>query len=664
MQTTVATTAHIENGGAPKAPNFRPDIEGLRAVAILLVVLAHFSVPGFSAGFIGVDVFFAISGYLITGILVREYEANGKLDFMRFYANRLRRLLPALAIMLMFSSIAAFFLMPAVQNLAQSIAAAMAAFWASNLYFAFSDTNYFAAEASANLFLHTWSLGVEEQFYLVWPLLILLAAKFSRRENLARSLTILFVSVGAVSLIACCVLSLTKPTFAFYMMPTRMWQFCAGAMAWLMSRNGSAKAIHTQIIGIAGAILLIIAMLVIGPTTVYPGYAALLPTIGTCAMLYAGAQHAAHGGILNRLLSSSPMQVLGRISYAWYLWHWPVLILGESQFPIRGNLQNTLLAIGVSLALAGITHLLIENPIRFGRAMKAKKSWQIGIALIAMVLMNSQFLRWNTQTEKLIASDEITASYRAAAFSAPALYGLGCDDWYKSAQVKPCLFGNPKAPKTAVLMGDSIGAQWFPTIEKMLDPSSWKIIVLTKSSCPIVDEPFFYQRIGREYTECSTWRDQAIQWLQEQHIERIYLGSTASADFTDKQWSEGTSRILDRLSTNADEIYVIEANPQLSFNGPNCLMQQATPADGAENCKSPAENPQFKKVARLLQEAVSKHPKSHWIETSRFVCPNGTCAAIRDDIVVYRDQQHLTVKFTEFTAEHFRKQLQQTTTVN
>lgn len=638
---------------------FRTDIQGLRAVAVLLVIGAHFGVPGLAAGFIGVDVFFVISGYLITGLLVREYESNGRIAVRRFYANRLRRLLPALVVMLIGSSLLVFWLLPQAQSLPHSEAAAMAAIWASNLYFAFSDTGYFADEAGANAFLHTWSLGVEEQFYLVWPLCILVAFRWARGRGVGPALIWLLCVIGALSLGACLIVARSHPLLAFYLVPMRTWQFAAGALAWLVSCHNGPEPQKNGLAAWVGVGLLLAGLVVISPQASYPGTLALLPTLGTCLLLWAGARPSDAG--VSRAhptvwLCLRPMQSIGRLSYAWYLWHWPVLVIGECLLPIKGNFGNTLLAIAVSLFAAVATHWLIENPIRYGRPARMKAEWQIALALVVMLGLQLPLQSWHTHTQDLVARST-NDIYARAATDLPLIYRHGCDDWYRSADFKPCEFGQESAAKTAVLLGDSIGVQWFPALVAMLDARQWKIVVLTKSACPMVDEPFFYQRIGREYTECAVWRDRAIEWLQQRHIDRLFVGGTASTPFTDRQWAEGTRRILDRVTSHAGEIYLIEASPPLGFNGPQCLSQNRD--DGSERCRSPAHSAHYAHVAALLKDAAEAYPNTHWLETGSLVCPSGQCEALRDGVVVFRDTQHLTASFAATAGPHFLQQIQE-----
>lgn len=643
---------------------FRPDIEGIRAIAILLVIAAHFAIPGFSAGFIGVDIFFVLSGYLITSILVREYESTQRIALLRFYANRLRRLLPALATMIVASSFAAYWFLADTQNLTQSKAGASAILWVSNLYFAFTDMGYFAAEHTSNLFLHTWSLGVEEQFYLLWPLGTLLACYGLRSKASTTRLIVFFSAIALTSLIGCLILAVSNPTAAFYLMPTRAWQFAAGALTWLLAKRILPTQKQSYLAGWLGLTLLLVGLFVIRPNVTYPSFLALIPTLGACALLWAGTSvKQGRAAQPSSFLSTVLMQRIGRLSYSWYLWHWPVLILGEELIGVKGDWGNTFLTITISLILAIATLHLIENPVRFGRPTKLPYKWQITLALVAMVLVNSQLLRWNVVTEEFLENNSNNL-YIKAASDVPVIYMHGCDDWYHSSELKPCVYGNENAENTAVLLGDSIGAQWFSTLTHMIkDPEKWKIVVLTKSSCPMVDEPYFYQRIGREYTECADWRNAAIAWLQQRHVQQLFIGSTASSDFSNEQWQRGTLSILHKLTTHVDNIYLIEANPTLPFNGLECLQQTLGRAKNANNCTSKPANKRYEEVSSILKYVTEQVAKVHWIETSSFVCPNDVCQAAQttetgEELIVYRDSQHLTDTFTAHAAKHFKQQIQ------
>jgi peptidoglycan/LPS O-acetylase OafA/YrhL len=289
--------------------NYRADIQGLRAIAIMLVVLAHAKVPGFSGGFVGVDVFFVLSGYLITGLLVSEYESKGSIQLAVFYARRLKRLLPALLVMLVIVVLMAFLLLSKQETVELISSVIYAATWTSNINFSLFTVDYFSELKARDLFLHTWSLGLEEQFYLVWPILILFMYKKinfpfdknDKRRQLAWMLGGLFVSSFILSLYWL----KYNPLWAFYMMPSRIWQFALGASVFVwcykfdnkFAGNVSYGFWKTRIfaISVLGLVLIFGSAFLLHPRLAYPGTWAMLPSIGT-ALVIAGGQKNIHNG--------------------------------------------------------------------------------------------------------------------------------------------------------------------------------------------------------------------------------------------------------------------------------------------------------------------------------------------------------------------------------
>lgn len=253
------------------------------------------------------------------------------------------------------------------------------------------------------------------------------------------------------------------------------------------------------------------------------------------------------------------------------LWHWPVLIVAQSVFHVKGHAAGMLAVLAVSLLAATVSYHFIEKPIRFGWFAAVASGKQILIALLSIGCMAVLLMRWNNRASNIVFSREQSV-YEMAKEDMPVIYGMGCDAFYHSSEVTACLLGNEDAPKTVVLLGDSIGAQWEPTILCALDPEEWKLLVHTKSSCPIVDESIYNRRIGAEYKVCAEWRDNGIRELKNTHIDALFIGSTSScADLGEQKWKNGTQRILDRLMPVADAIYIIETNPVLEFDGPFCL---------------------------------------------------------------------------------------------
>jgi peptidoglycan/LPS O-acetylase OafA/YrhL len=635
---------------------FRPDIEGLRAVAILLVVAAHANFPWFSGGFIGVDVFYVLSGYLITGLLLQEVRATQAIDFADFYARRFRRLMPGLLLMLVGTGIAAWLLVAPTDQPAQAIAAVSASVWLSNFHFAFSDLGYFTPGAETNLYLHTWSLGVEEQFYLIWPALLAIglgvrkegthAAKYSR-------LRAILIAILAASLLACIVWTRTAPLLAFYMMPARAWQFALGALVFLhfgsrdtdtRPRDAPQTTPHLLTVGWLGLGSILAAALVLDAKTPYPGFWALLPSVGTAAVLAAGTRRGSAG--VARLLAWGPMQSIGRISYAWYLWHWPVLLLGACV--IRTDIAiNRLGLVLLSLLIASASYRWVEAPLRRRKSLITRPRIAVAGAFACMIIAASIGLRWHNHAIDRL-SDPDQQPFQAIRYDAPVIYTMPCDDWYQSADVRPCTFGPEDASHTAVILGDSVGVQWFPAFAEIFGKPDWRLLVLTKSSCPIVDAPFFYARIGRVFTECAKWRQDALQFVASLKPDIVILGSTSTYGFAESDWIEGTANVLRKIDDAAKRIVIMRSTPVLPFDGPSCLAPRSrlhTLLTGTNGCSASAHDGPSDDVFHWLALAAKKFPNAKVVDMTDSVCPAEVCRAELNGMVVFRDTQHLTAKF-------------------
>ncbi|MGH8213187.1 MAG: acyltransferase family protein, partial [Rhodanobacteraceae bacterium] len=376
---------------------FRGDIEGLRAVAILLVVAAHAKVKWLAGGFVGVDVFYVLSGYLITGLLVQEIRTTRTIRFADFYVRRLRRLLPAMLLMIAVTCVLGRLLLAPGEQPAQAAAAAAATLWLSNFHFAFGQMNYFAPGSESNLFLHTWSLGVEEQFYLVWPMLLVLAMgawEGVKREPNTRRLGWIMLLTAALSFALSLYWTWARPQLAFYMMPSRAWQFALGALVFL--RFG-APAFQPEIriarrqnilrmAGWSGLCMIVAAGVLLDDRVPYPGFWAILPSAGAALVLAAGGCGAIGG--VDRFLSLKPMQAIGRVSYAWYLWHWPALLLGAAVLDFS-NLRVRLAMVLASLAIAALSYRFFETPIRQQRNLVARPRMAVFVSVALMVLAGS-----------------------------------------------------------------------------------------------------------------------------------------------------------------------------------------------------------------------------------------------------------------------------------
>ena len=351
---------HVKLSGAEEQRSgFRADIEGLRALAILLVVAVHAQVPGVRGGFIGVDVFFVISGYLITGLLAAEITRTGKVDFVRFYARRIRRLLPAVFTMTLVTLAAGAAILSPLEFVRLGKSAIATASYVSNAWFLLNSVDYFSPDLSAYPLIHTWSLAVEEQFYFVWPLLMFLCL---RRRRSARDLIMPFCGVFLLSLVASVWFTRTHQQVAFYSSPTRAWEFAAGGMATLVSGERLRRALGHPAMGWIGGAMIVGTGFWLSPDYPFPGIVALIPVIGTVLVLIAGAVNPGKG--FSAVIQHRFFRKIGVLSYSWYLWHWPILVFGRLLIPARSEWVSIGLAL-LSLGFAWVSYVVIESPIRF-----------------------------------------------------------------------------------------------------------------------------------------------------------------------------------------------------------------------------------------------------------------------------------------------------------
>src|SRR5829696_7227833 len=365
---------------------FRGDVEGLRAVAVLAVLLYHAQAPAGGGGFVGVDVFFVLSGFLITGLLWRELSETGRLSFGSFYARRARRLLPAAVLVLSVTAVVSALVLPPLSARAATDDAAAAALYVANYRFAVQGTDYLAGDTGPSPLQHYWSLGVEEQFYLVWPLLLLLGSLAWRRRGGPSRATAggLLAGLGSASFGLSLWWTDVAPPWAFFSLPSRAWELAVGglvalALPWLRRMPGPVAAV----LGWVGLSAVVWSVVRLADTTAFPGVAALAPVAGTAAVVAAGCADPRFGPGL--MLERAPFLLIGRISYSWYLWHWPVLVLAPAAAGRALGLGERLALAAVSGVLALLTLRLVEDPVRFSPRLRSRsrRGLAVGAALTA-----------------------------------------------------------------------------------------------------------------------------------------------------------------------------------------------------------------------------------------------------------------------------------------
>ncbi len=459
-------------------PSYRPDIDGIRAIAVTSVVLFHAGIPPFRSGFVGVDIFFVISGYLIGGIIIRDVS-RGKFDFVKFYARRARRILPALFLVVLFTCVAGWLLLDASEYRYVGATATSALLAVSNFSFwRFQD--YFAPDARLKPLLMTWSLGVEEQFYFLFPFLIIFTARLAAKR---------IIAVLAMVTLASFALSVSwsnaYPAAAFYLLPSRVWELGTGAIlaAWESTKPGQFAAMMQsrwlrETLSWIGLLLVVIGITAFDEFTRFPGTMALIPVIGAACLIATGGS-----SINDRLLSSRPMVFIGLISYSWYLWHWPLMSYLRIVVPYEPPMWAFAIVTAGSLAVAIISWRFVEQPFRSMRLAAAptlvRYAAALGVALALPVVVRE--------------SDGLPARLPEAAKSVEAVATLGrggkCLALFEDAPnlSSECVSSSPDQSSVA-LLGDSHAGALADAFRELATQQNLGFRIFAKSSCrPLLD---------------------------------------------------------------------------------------------------------------------------------------------------------------------------------
>jgi peptidoglycan/LPS O-acetylase OafA/YrhL len=696
--------------GSPPDPQagaaFRPDIEGLRGVAIALVLLFHAGLP-VPGGFVGVDVFFVISGFLITDLLLREHRRTGHVSYARFYARRVRRLLPAAALVIAVTLLVAVAVVGPLDRPGVTLDGASAALSVANIRFALAEGDYFTAISQPSPFLHFWSLAVEEQFYLVWPALLFLVAR-GGRIRVAVVLLVVLVASFAANL----VLTDQAISWAFYSLPARAWQLAAGGL--LAVGAASLHEVRQRPLALAGWVggIALAAFALLLPADVpYPGIRALAPTASAVVLIAAG--RAAGGpGVL---LSSRPLRFLGRISYSLYLWHWPILTL----VPLAVGAD---LALGWRVALASLAIVVaaaswrfVEEPFRRGRlaATAPRRVIPAGLsAMLALVIVATGLNIGSVRaidaigakgpapsptseapgatggpaspspagsdasaaptvlpppptvrpepTPPPVAWDQIPDALAAAPIAVPSgvrptltkaredterVWRDNCGAQVPVITPPACVYGDPNGSLTIALVGDSHAAQWFPAFEAVAKANHWRLLPYLKLSCPFIEMPVENYPLRREYTECAAWRDAVIRILPGMHPDIVVVGMSHRGIFpwyaADQPVARQGQAIGQALLRLPGRVLLLMDTPRTNTDIPGCIA--AHPTD-VRPCAIPRSA--FQDTFGVRERIAAEVAGAGTLDLISSVCPAIPCQVIRDGMIVYRDNHHLTATFS------------------
>jgi peptidoglycan/LPS O-acetylase OafA/YrhL len=669
---------------APRHP-VRADIQGLRALAVSLVVLSHAGVGAVVGGYVGVDVFFVISGFLITSLLLRELSATGRISIRKFYARRALRLLPAATVVSFATLAGSWFFLSKVRFQEYVVDALSSALYAVNFRLAAGGTDYLAQGSPPSPFQHFWSLAVEEQFYLLWPLLLLFTWRWTRGRRRATALAALPLAVLCLISLALCISAMTGPaSWAYFGTHTRFWELGAGALlALAAARLERLPARVAAPMGWTGLACIVLAAVRYDNDTLFPGYYALLPVLGTVLVLAGGCSPARYDARL--LLGRRPAVRLGGLSYSWYLWHWPLLVIGPAMLDRPASTRLGLLLALLALPLAWATLRLVENPVRFhtafrgrpGRALALGAALSAGAAALALTAslfpppISSGRAAPDLRTELANAADpearlrqlldssgtslpsNLTPALTDIKDSRSAVYRDGCHVGYDSTETPPCVYGDPASDQVVVLFGDSHAAQWFPALDLLARTHHWKLVSLTKASCKTAAVTTVQG--GRSYESCDTWRDKAIAKINGLRPSLVIVSSSEAGDPARpaadpvQQWTDGFRKTFDALGSTGARVAVLLDTPWPRMDAVDCAASHPLRLDRcADGLSTQAiHDPSRRKAVRdaARSSGASLIDPQPWLCTSA-----GECPVLVANTLVYRDDSHMSEAYASAVA--------------
>ncbi len=681
---------------------YRRDIEGLRALAVVAVLLYHFGVPHLDGGFVGVDVFFVISGFLITSLLLHERDTAGRISFSGFYARRARRLLPISATVVVATAVAGALILPATRlpDLADEVR------WSSgfgaNLLLARRGADYLSSDLPPSPLQHYWSLAVEEQFYVLWPLLIALVtigvAVGRSRATRARVAAAMSALIGA-SFAASVLLTSTQPSWSYYGLHTRAWELGLGALtAALAPQAQRIPAVARAIGGWLGLAAIALAASLYGSVS-FPGYAAALPVLGAAALLISGP---VNPGSPAALLGTRPLVYLGTRSYSLYLWHWPAIILAEVRLERSLTVGESLIIAAGVFVVAELGYRFIEHPIRSSPTLVRRRplSLSMGAGLVAAGLLTGLAVasyhpdlstgvtatvpdapiattttaipvtaevaatttvphapqRIDPSVEAALTAvvdalavtvlpDNLRPALDKATADRPVLYDNGCHRWMKTTVYDQCIFGDPFGTVTIAMWGDSHMVQWYNALDEIALAHHWRLIAVTQGGCPFIDVAVYNEGADADLPNCSKWRESVRQYLREQHVDIVFVGESyglrntgSHHKITADQWREQLPIVLQSLRDDGIEPIVVGDAADPTEVVPNCLARHR---NDINFCEPRIDDEHTASVLQTINEVTATLDVG-FIDPTQWLCHENRCPTVIGDILVYRDGHHLT----------------------
>lgn len=647
--------------------NYRPDIDGLRAIAVLAVVFFHANKRVLTGGFVGVDLFFVISGYLITAVVLPKMK-TGQFSLSTYYEHRIRRLLPALTVLLGCCTAAAcsLYYRDELREFAQSLLASF--FFVSNFFF-LSKTNYFDVPESMPL-LHTWSLAVEEQFYILYPLFLWLLVRFAKNRVL-----ISLVAAFAVSFAANAIAVEVYPSATFYLFPTRAWEILLGALVYLTKDRIPVSRRGGEAFSLVGAALTVYSVVAFSSATPFPGIAALVPCLGAASLIVAG--HAPKKPLFNQFLEMKPLVFVGLISYSLYLWHWPLFVYFETLTARAPTVPESLLVIIISFAAAAISWRFVEQPFRGKRAWLSRKGLfttagftafgaaASGLGLILTPWPLSAPLTPGSKPE--VASTTTVSGKSIAATAAGIEVERPLKGCLKKPLDQPCYLGAKGSgePPKFLLWGDSHAEMMQVPLDVLGKRWGVKGRAVGQGGCPPLlgveraDRPGCKARNEETLPLIQTMNDLELvilvaRWginaigkrLKNEPRPPAYLVDERSSERsfaeTKKAFRRGMSRTIKTLNQIGLEVIIMAQTPPMGVK-PKDLERLA--ALGRKwTGKLPKRADYFERQETVLKSWAhfEEAGKVHVVYPHKLLCPKDQCHNRKEGVYLYRDDDHLS----------------------
>lgn len=634
------------------APTYRPDIDGLRTLAVVPVILFHAGATWLPGGFVGVDIFFVISGYLISSIILREVAA-GEFSFLRFYERRLRRIIPALLVVLivtvaMFQVIA---LPDQAQETAESGISALLSF--SNFYF-WRQSGYFAPAAEFMPLLHTWSLAVEEQFYFLFPIIVL--AMWKLRLPIRWMLVLGTIAAFVVGYW----LSLNKPSVAYYLLPARVWELGVGSVLAAGVVPEVRGAVMRQVVPALGVSLILISVVFIRGDMIFPGWVALMPCLGAAMVIHAG------GGswVAEKFLGARPMVFVGLLSYSLYLWHWPMLTAMRIRTAsVHLDLAVALGAIVATFLLAWASWRFVERPFRDRRDMPGRAMlWKLGLGSAALIGLSGLAITMGGFPGRL--NDASRAALAASTDVDP--YRVICSDAMGSDK---CRFGAAKGPVTYAIIGDSHAAAIRPAIEASGLMGNSAGTLYWTGACPFLDGAELLNHPER--AACASFRADVWTRLEEDgDLETIVLAGrwpfqvtgslpesgssnitflidtetvTPNEDENRRVFIRSLERTLTRLASLSLDVIIVGAVPEPGFDVPRTVaLARYTGVAEPHGVSRPSVEVRVGESDAILGSLARVRPGVEFLSIWEAFCGDLWCDIERDGVPIYYDDDHLS----------------------